>query len=283
MIGLDSPLDIATALRLTRRRLANAGCDEARLEARLLVQAATQLDWASQLAWPQLALTSAQATELRRLVSRRVRREPLAYVVGHTEFRTLPLQVDRRVLVPRPETELLAQVGIDRCRSGDLCIDVGTGSGAIVLSVAAERPDVSAVGIDLSADALAVAQANARLLGLSSRVGLVQADLLSSVDPAGHVVLANLPYVGEDDLRRAQPELAFEPRLALAGGADGLDVYRRLFASLDAARPPRIVAIELGAGQAAAAARVAASALAGCHVELIRDYAGIERVLVATT
>ncbi|HVS99273.1 MAG TPA: HemK/PrmC family methyltransferase, partial [Solirubrobacterales bacterium] len=189
-------------------------------------------------------LPSAAGRRYGEFVRRRLRREPLAYIVGVKGFRRIELAVDRRVLVPRPETELLVEIALER-RPGRV-LDVGTGSGAIALAVADELPAAEVVATDTSAGALEVARANAARLGLADRVhfeqGTVPTDargrplarcegLGSTAGASFDLVLANLPYVAERDWAGLEPEVTdWEPREALLAGADGLDAYRSLLA-----------------------------------------------------
>ena len=207
------------------------------------------------------------------MVRRRLRREPVAYIVGHKGFRHLDLAVDRRVLIPRPETELLVDVALELQPASVL--DVGTGSGAIALAVADELPGCEVTATDTSAAALEVAAANADRLGLGDRVRF-----LAGTVPAGEefdLVLANLPYVAERDWPGLQREVTeWEPRQALLAGPDGLDAYRALLA---APLPAPALALELGEGQADAV--VGLLEAAGFRsVRRLRDLAGIERVVV---
>jgi release factor glutamine methyltransferase len=206
---------------------------------------------------------------------RTVMREPVAYLVGSKGFRYLDLEVDRRVLVPRPETELLVEVGLG-LPEGASVVDVGTGSGAVALALKHERPDLQVSATDVSPDALAVARANAARLSLD--VSFSQTDLFEGTYDA---VLSNPPYVKTGD--PLPPDIAqHEPHGALFGGEDGLDVVRRLIARCSEGAGVRLLAIEIGEGQADAVAALASAAAFG-HVETRRDLAGIDRVVVATT
>jgi release factor glutamine methyltransferase len=157
---------------------------------------------------------------------------------------------------------------------------VGTGSGAIALSVAAERPDLTVVATDISAEALAMAAANRRDLGLDQRVALVRCDLLGAMAPGRYTILANLPYVPAGELASAQPELRWEPQLALAGGPDGLDVYRQFLREASHVVREGIVAFEIGSGQSGSAFELALNAFPGATVGVLPDLGGIERVVV---
>ena len=203
------------------------------------------------------------------LVARRQAGEPVAYLIGRRDFRRISLSVDPRVLIPRPETELLVEVALE-LPAGARVLDVGTGSGAVALALADERPDLEVWGSDVSAGAVEVARVNAARLGLP--VEFVVGDLLVGEFDA---VLANLPYVREGDaLPRDVAD--YEPAGALFGGRDGLDVVRRLIGQLDAVP---WVALEVGAGQADAVSALLAAAGFGRAVRH-RDLTGIERVVV---
>jgi release factor glutamine methyltransferase len=254
-----------------RAELAGAGCESPWLDAEVL------LGWVLGVGRERLVLDAAAELDAAararylELVARRAAREPVAYITGAKDFRRISLAVDRRVLIPRPETELLVEVGLtlERCAR---VADVGTGSGAVALALKDERPDLSVVGIDVSPDAVELARGNATRLGVDVR--FVVADLLDS--GSYDAVLANLPYVAEGSPELA-PEIAlYEPSLALFGGGDGLDVVRRLLAGVSGVK---VVALEVGFDQAAAVAALLSRAGFG-SVERLCDLAGHERVVV---
>lgn len=260
--------------------LAAAGVEDPRLDAELLLGEAMGRGRAALVADPGAEVPPAAARAFGEMVRRRLRREPVAYILGRKGFRRLELAVDRRVLVPRPETELLVEVALER-QPGSV-LDVGTGSGAIALAVADELPDCAVTATDTSTAALEVARANAERLGLGDRVRFEQGTLPAAgsgaAPPSFDLVLANLPYVAEGEWRTLQPEVTqWEPREALLAGPDGLDAYRSL---LDVPSPnPGAVALEVGKGQAAAVAEL----VRGAGFETVstrRDLAGIERVVV---
>jgi len=201
-------------------------------------------------------------------------REPVAYILGRREFRRLSLAVDPRVLIPRPETELLVEVGLE-LPSGARVADVGTGSGAVALALKDERPDLAVTGIERDRAALAVARGNAQRLRLDVR--WTEADLLD--DGVGYdAVLANLPYVRDGE--RLPPEVSeFEPASALFAGPDGLDAIRRLVSMVAQRDGILTLALEIGIGQADAVTELLRDA-GFATVDRRRDLAGHERVVV---
>jgi release factor glutamine methyltransferase len=262
--ALDSALVALTAARI----------DTPRLDAELLLAEALGVDRTRLYVERDLRVEGPAVRRFQDLVRRRaVGREPVAYLLGRKGFRRLELEVDPRVLVPRPETELLVELAVAEIPRRAAVIDVGTGSGAVALALADERPDLRVSGGDVSADALAVARANASRLDLA--VEWVQADGL----PAGEwdAVVANLPYIAAGT--RLPPEIArHEPALALFAGPDGLDAIRALVAR--AAHRVRWVALEHGADQGPAV-RALLEGAGYARVRTERDLAGHERVTVA--
>jgi release factor glutamine methyltransferase len=265
---------VRMALAVATAELRDAGCDTPRLDAELLLADAmgttrTQLHLA-----PERELTLAESDRFAELLRRRRAREPVAYVVGKRAFRYIELTIDERVLVPRPESEALVEAGLTLPR-GARVVDLGTGSGAIALALKHERPDLEVLATDVSADALAVARANAAALKLD--VTFVQGDLLDAVPGELDAVLSNPPYVAERDLPTLQPEVTAEPDIAVFGGFDGFEVVRRLVPA--AIRRAPLVAIEVGMGMADAVGGMLREAGAS-SVEVQCDLAGIERVVV---
>jgi len=243
-----------------------AGCDTPRLDAELLLAHVLGVGRASLISSPDRGLEPDEARAFMDLAARRRGREPVAYILGTKGFRTIDLAVDPRVLIPRPETEFVVEAALS-LPEGARVVDVGTGSGAIALALKTERPDLTVAATDSSPDALELARDNAARLGLE--VEFVEGDLLAGLH--ADAVVSNPPYVAAGD--RLPPDIGFEPRAALYGGEDGLDVIRRLVA--EAAGVP-FVALEVGAGQAAAVTEL----MTGRRVETIRDLAGHERVVV---
>jgi release factor glutamine methyltransferase len=243
-----------------------SGCDSPRLDAELLLAHVLGVGRAAIIAAPGRELEPDEARAFMDLAARRRGREPVAYILGEKGFRRIVLQVDSRVLVPRPETEFVVEAALSLPESARV-VDVGTGSGAIALALKEERPDLEVLGTEISAGALDVARANAERLGLD--VSFVHGDLLAGLE--ADAVVSNPPYVAAGD--RLPPDVGFEPRGALFGGEDGLDVIRRL---VKEASDVPFLALEVGAGQATSVA----SLMGAWDVELVRDYAGHERVVV---
>lgn len=253
--------------------LTAAGVDSPRLDAELLLGSVLGASRAELVLRAREPVPDHALGAFDGLLARRVAREPAAYILGEKPFRRLSVSVDRRVLIPRPETELLVEVGL-RLDAGARVADVGTGSGAVALALADEHPDLVLTGIDVSPAALQVAAANGARLGLSVR--WVCADLLD--EGAYDAVLANLPYVACGAV--LAPEVrCYEPPGSLFAGVDGLDAIRRLVA-LTGSRPEvTLLALEIGFDQADAVCALV-SAAGFESVERLRDLAGHERVIV---
>lgn len=259
-----------------------AGIEDPRLDAELLLAEATGWSRAALVADPAAEVPPAAARRFGEMVRRRLRREPVAYILGRKGFRDIELAVDPRVLIPRPETELLVEVALEV--EPESVLDVGTGSGAIALAVADELPSCAVTATDTSPGALEVARANAQRLGLAERVRFLEGTL-----PEGEgfdLVLANLPYVAERDWPSLQPEVTrWEPREALLAGPDGLDAYRALIPRSAgllhryADKRSGGLAVEVGEGQAPEVAELMRGAGLS-EVETRRDLAGIERVVI---
>jgi len=263
--------------------LAAAGIDEPRLDAELLLGGAMGCERSALVADGGAEVPAPAGRAFGEMVRRRLRREPVAYILGRKGFRRLELAVDPRVLIPRPETELLVELALELRPARVL--DVGTGSGAIALAVADELPEAEVTATDTSPSALEVARANAERLGLSQHVRFVEGTLPDEGD-GFDLILANLPYVAGRDWPSLQPEVTkYEPREALLAGPDGLDAYRALIPecaprlSRYAEQMRGALAVEVGEGQGSAVAELMRCAGLG-EVETRRDLAGIERVVI---
>ena len=260
------------ALGAATDALTAAGVDTPRLDAEVLLGAATGTERAQIAADPSAEISGAGARAFGEMVRRRLRREPVAYIVGRKAFRRLELRADPRALIPRPETELLVEVALElRPRS---VLDVGTGSGAVALAIADELPDARVTATDTAQQALDLARENAEATRLGDRVDL----RLGSVpeEQGFDLVVANLPYVAEAEWPRLAPEITrHEPRDALLAGPDGLHAFREV---IPAVRAP-VLALEIGAGQAPAV-RELMEAAGFAEIETRPDLAGHDRVLV---
>jgi release factor glutamine methyltransferase len=272
---------VVQALGAATDALTAAGIDTPRLDAELLLAEAMGTRTAALRAGSEAEVSTEAGRRFGAMVRRRLRREPVAYILGRKAFRRIELEVDRRVLIPRPETELLVEAALElRPRT---VLDVGTGSGAVALAVADELGDVAVRGTDVSTGALEVAGANAARLGLDGRVTFLSCELFSHTENNSQeaskwdLVVANLPYVKTGDWPTLQPEIRlYEPKEALLAGPDGLDAIRGLLAS-----PPdcRAIALEVGQGQGAAVERLVKDA-GFARTEVRPDLAGIERVVI---
>jgi release factor glutamine methyltransferase len=272
---------VREALSSSTDALMAAGVETPRLDAELLLAEATGWDRAHLAAAPEAGIGPAAGRRFGEMVRRRIRREPVAYILGRKGFRNIELGVDRRVLIPRPETELLVEVAVEL--QPRTVLDVGTGSGAIALAIADELADVAVRATDTSADALELARANADRLGLAERVKFERVSSssryprISRQSKGFHLVVANLPYVAEAELSTVPPEIRdWEPREAVIAGAEGLEAIRDLLAA-----PPhcRAIALEVGVGQAPEVESLVRE-VGFRATERRRDLAGIERVVV---
>jgi len=280
---------VGELLNWTRAFFEERGIDSPRLTAELLLSHAIGCRRIDLYTRFDTAVDPADRARFRDLVRRRAERVPVAYLTNAAHFLTITLCVDERVMVPRPETEVLVEAFEARVAPGAATIvDVGTGSGVIAVAVARRRPTAHVVAIDISPEALAVAERNVAAHGLADRVEILQGDLLAPVSSRawGDVpvaILANLPYVSEADLAAAEPEVRdHEPRLALDGGPDGLRVIRRLIKQAPAVCPAGgWLMLEVGAGQAERVAALLRQQDAWDRIERIRDTSDHERVVTA--
>jgi release factor glutamine methyltransferase len=284
---------VGTAVDALRR----SGSESARLDAELLVGHAFGRDRSWLLAHPEAILDSVAVAQLEQWLARRAAGEPIAYIRGFKEWLSLRVRTDARALIPRPETELLAEMAIaevearlaDQPDRPTVAWDVGTGSGAVALALALRFRSALTLGAvrlvasDLSPDALELAAENLAAQGVQGHAILALADLL---DPAGgslplpDLVVANLPYIPSASVDELRVAASFEPRVALDGGRDGLDLFRRLLDQLvHCLAPGGVALLEVGAGQAPAVSHAAAALPWPSSIRVLPDLAGIERVL----
>jgi release factor glutamine methyltransferase len=274
------PTTIHDALTWARSVLA----DTEPIDASLLLMHVLGVDRAALLTHPERELTPEQTALFRALILQRTTGVPVPYLTGTRAFFDLDFAVTPDVLIPRPETEHLVESALQwaQGRHDVRLVDVGTGSGAIAVTLAVHLPEAHVWAVDVSAAALDVARRNATRHGAADRITFVQGDLLDpliTVNQQVDLIAANLPYIASDELKTL-PVARHEPLLALDGGADGLDLIRRLLV-----QAPRVLAreglllMEIAAGQGARVCELGAAAFPGAHVTLIRDYAGLDRLV----
>lgn len=276
--------NLLIAWRTARDRLMAAGIDSPVLDARMLIGHATGVSREEMLTDPYRQLEGGQIAALEALLVRRESREPISHIIGTKPFWTLEFHVGADVLTPRPETEFLVQAALDllpREARGAL-LDLGTGSGAIALTLLHERSGLTGIGLDCSAPALHVAQKNARILGVAERFSALEGGWQAAPAGAFSMIVANPPYIPSALIAQLEPEVArFEPRLALDGGEDGLDAYRAIAPELaPRLAPDGHVLLEVGAGQASAVQLI----LVEAGLEIVdsrKDLGGHVRVVIA--
>jgi release factor glutamine methyltransferase len=270
-------LNLKQALRLAREILSQNGVEDAPLEGELLLRHTLSIDRVQLYIDLEKELTPRQEGAFRRLLERRLSGEPSAYITGHREFYGLDFRVNPSVLIPRPESELLVETALAIARNYPISIiaDIGTGSGAIAVSLAFNLPQAKIYATDISAAALGVALANCRKHGVSGRVLLLEGNLLEPLPEAVDIIVANLPYV-------SQPELAprFEPPLALDGGAGGIKIIKQLCQQAGGKlKAGGWLLLEIGQGQRAAIAAILHNIFPEGEIEVIPDLGGVERVV----
>lgn len=278
---------IASVLRWATDDFRARGLDSPRLDAELLLGKVLSLDRIRLIVESQRTLSPDELSAYRALIVRRRRAEPVAYIVGVREFFGMPFRVDASVLVPRPETELLVEVALARTEPSHLygeALDLCTGSGCVAIAFGKKRPTWRVLGVDVSKDAASVATDNAERLGATWNTSFLVSDLDASVPAESRfdLITANPPYIPTAELATLDRDVRdHEPRLALDGGPDGLDLVRRVIAAARARlRPGGVVALEVGQGQAAALGPLL-DASGFTRVEVARDTAGIDRVVSA--
>lgn len=277
---------LSALLRDAAARLRMAGIDDGLREARLLLAHVLGVEASQLIVAPPETLSPGHKADLEMAISRRIRREPLSHIVGHREFWSLSFEVGPDVLDPRPDSETLIEAVLRRitdCSRPWRILDLGTGSGCLLLSLLHELPNATGLGVDQSARALALAGRNADRLGLGSRCQMVTGDWLNAVGSRFDIVVSNPPYIPLAEIATLAPEVRlYEPLAALDGGMDGLDCYRTIIRGLNwVLVPDALIAFEVGAGQAAAVEALLAES-GFTTVERLPDLAGIERCVLAT-
>ena len=273
---------IGTILQWTKQYFRDKGVENPRLDAEVLLSFLLGKDRMYLYVHFDQPLEAAELAAFRELVRRRAGRVPVAYITGRKEFMGLLFHVSEAVLIPRPDTEILVETAIDLLapESCAKILDVGTGSGAVLIGTLSRRPGCRGMGVDISPAALAVAAKNAGRLLPQEQAHFQQADLLPAPGALFDAILSNPPYITTAEMAALEPEVKKEPELALCGGDDGLHFYRRLIAGgKDMLAPDGFMALEVGIGQARQVAGMAEAG--GWHTEkIVNDYAGIERVVV---
>jgi len=275
------------ALQSATQTLLKTRIDDASVEAELLLGCILGMSRTQLYTEPERVLTLAEIKHLRRLVQRRLDHEPAAYILGHCGFYGIDFCIDCHTFIPRPETELLVEKAVEfaQCISHTgkriTIADVGTGCGAIAISLALALPQAKIYATDISAPALQVAGMNCRRHAVSSQVELLQGNLLEPLSQPVDMIVANLPYIKSCEFRDLSPEVRnFEPTTALAGGEDGLDKIQQILEQM-----PRKLShgscflLEIGQGQGRVVTSLVKSYFPQASIELISDLGGIERVV----
>lgn len=274
----ESSATIGAALRAAR--LALASSESADLDAQALLAYTLGVDRAFLFAHAEVSLSDSQSAAFGAAVARRAAGEPMAYIRGLQGFYDIDLLVTPAVLVPRPETELLLEeaLRLTAKKPGATVADIGTGSGALALSFARQRPQANVYATEISAAALRIARGNAERIGID--ILMLEGDLAQPLIARGiqvNLLMANLPYIASDELGTLEVS-RYEPRLALDGGRDGLELIRRLLLQIPAVcHPGAQVLLEIGAEQGKAVSRLVADRL-GARCDILPDYAGLDRI-----
>ncbi len=284
------PPTITDLLSKSANWLKDKGTTTPRLDAELLLAEVLGTDRVGLYVNFEQPLMKAEVDRYRELIRRRGEGEPIAYIIGYAYFRNLTLAVDRSVLIPRPETEHLVEAAIDFLMEGDWAepptvLDLGTGSGAIAISIAASFPEADITASDARAESLETARENARTAGVAARIDFVRSDIFDDLDPVAtfNLIVSNPPYISEAEWETLPRDVRdFEPREALYGGADGLDYYRLLAGQAPQFLKPRgALMLEVGSTQAPAVSALLESGGSFGRAGVIQDYSGHDRVVMA--
>lgn len=281
-MAISASSDLGLLLNEAAATLDQAGVPSARLDASLLIGHVLGIDSARVRLGGPFAIDEAQRRRLSQLIRRRVKREPVSRILSEREFWSLNFQVGRATLDPRPDSETLVEAVLARLPADRVATltDLGTGTGCLLLSILSERSQATGTGLDRSRGAVRIARLNAERLGLSDRARIVAGSWTSRKLAAADVVISNPPYINSADIPGLEPEVQFDPTLALDGGADGLDAYRAIIERLPLlVKPGGFVAFEIGNEQGASVVRLLRAAAR--RVEpVIRDLAGHDRVVI---
>jgi release factor glutamine methyltransferase len=287
----DCQPTVGAASRQWTAELARAAIQDAAGDVRRLVAAALQISPAQVLAQPERPLTAAELATLRAYVARRARREPVSRILGWREFYGRPFTISPATLDPRPDTETVVEAALQAIREkgwgerpGLSILDVGTGSGCLLVTLLCEIGTARGTGTDIGPAALEVARANAERLQVADRASWLLADALESVPGPFHMLVSNPPYVRTQDIAHLETEVCgFDPIAALDGGADGLMLYRRLAARLAKVVPDGWAILEVGCDQADAVASILSDAIGSEDMRVYRDVAGKRRCVAVKT
>ncbi len=280
-------MTLAQALQQSAHILCSNGIDDSHIEARILLGYTTKLSPVQIYTYPERTLSQEQEVKLQELVERRLCHEPAAYIVNHREFYGIDFYVDSRVLIPRPETELLVDMAIEFARSSTyparplLIADIGTGCGAIAISLAINIPQSKIYATDVSPSALEVARLNCEYHNVTDRINLLQDNLLEPLPSPVDLIVANLPYIKRAELANLSPEIIqFEPSLAIDGGESGLDYIGQLLEQAgDRIDNRGRLLLEVGQNQEKEIDNLVRNRLGRVNFEFISDSNGIKRVV----
>ena len=287
--GLEAGASVSEATRLLAQTLRLAGIEEPEVDARALLGHALQLERAQLISHSERILDAHEVAAISAFAARRLKREPVSRIIGRREFWNVMLRLSPAVLDPRPETETVVEAALDAVASAALrmkrlrILDIGTGSGALLLALLAELPNAVGTGTDISTAALVVARANAERNSLAGRCTFLACDIAAGLNGPFDLIVSNPPYIAHGDIASLAPEVRdYDPALALDGGNDGLDGYRAIAAqAVPLLAPGGRLLVELGGGQEAAVRALFTKA--GLAVAPARhDLAGIPRALSAT-
>ena len=279
-------MTLSQAISLASQNLSEVGIEDTLVEAELLLRYAVGISKTQLYTEPGRILTPAEADRLREFTQRRLHREPTAYILKHREFYGIDFYIDQRVLIPRPETELLVEKAIESASryfpNKNLTIaDVGTGSGVIAITLALALSQAKIYATDVSTESLEVADMNCHIHQVNDQVELLHGNLLKPVPENVDMIVTNLPYIRDSELKTLSPEIVnFEPIIALTGGEDGLDRVRSLLAQIPGKICPRgCLLMEIGQGQAQAVTSLIRSYFAEAGIEIFPDSSNIDRVV----
>ena len=278
-------MNLKEALNVASEELMKTGSLDAKLEAEVLLRHVLKIDRAAMFRDLDEDITMEDSSNIASLVKRRIKREPLAYITGVKEFYGLPFVVSEDVLIPRQETELLVDTAIVQAKSlgkNEISIvDVGTGSGAIAVSLALNIPTSSIIAVDISEAALAIADNNRRAHGLYSRVKLRRGNLLEPIIDKIDILVSNPPYIRSDKLTSLQEEVLKEPVVALDGGCDGLELIKRLlFQAVDKMSNPGVILFEIDSDQASEAVKLSQQFFPSAITTVLKDLSNNERAVL---